>query len=618
MSEMIATVSWIMKLGRTLIQAHLYSMEHPSVIKSIEVVQEELLSLLSAGKGLTLHINDNQLWCDGNPIDELGPLGESLLSIFNKYHIDSISIRPEVTREELVPFIELFADKHDIPDIPAGQDVVQKILFSRGVVNIQCNTAIYAKIEKGETITSLTEEEGQEGKAEVEAADLCWIEEIDRMSLEDKLWTVIQKAVPHKAEQQRIFEKVMNQIQYEMETKVKEATRHLEEEKQQMTFEKKRTEEVVSAAAEGVIVVDPNGKILMMNPAAERLYGAKLKDRAGKDIREILGEDQMLTLSKDISNRFKEGGETVAEIKSTSETEKTLRASAALIQNHEGKVVGMVSTLSNVTKAKELEQMKNDFVASVSHELRTPLASIKQALGLILDKTAGDVNPEQEKMLSLAKRNVERLNRLINDVLDLSKIEAGKMALSRAPHNLSEIVDEVGQTMTLFAQTRDVQISYSAPKDLPRVYIDRDRIIQVFTNLVGNAIKFTPAQGRVSLSASDIPKGGEPPSCLKTAVADTGRGIAKEDLTKVFEKFTQVSAKNTDVKGTGLGLPISKALVEQHGGQIWVESEPGKGSKFTISLPVYKETPAPLDDKAVVLHKSWLRHLISGRIRRDV
>ncbi len=612
---MITTVSWIRMLGRTLIQAHLYSMEHPSVLKSIKVVQEELLSLSSAGKELTLHINDNQLWCDGNPIDELGPLGESLLSIFNKYHIDSVSIRPGVTREELAAFIEIFTDKKDVP---AGQDWVQQVLFSRGVENIQCNTAIYAKIQKGETITPLAEEENRDGKAETEEADQRWIAEIDRMSLEDKLLTIIRKAVPHKSEQHRIFEKVMNQIRHDMEIKVEEATRSLEEEKQQVTFEKKRTEEVVSAAAEGVIVVDSSGKILMMNPAAERLYGTKLKDKAGKDVREVLGTDHMLTLSKDLSSRFTGVGETEAEIKSVSETEKTLRASTALIQNHDGKVVGMVSALSNVTKAKELEQMKIDFVSSVSHELRTPLASVKQAISLILDKTAGEVNHEQEKMLSLAKRNVERLTRLINDILDVSKIEAGKMVLNRSPHDLCEIVEEVGQTMALFAQSRDVQISYSAPKDLPRVHVDRDRIIQVFTNLVGNAIKFTPSQGKVSLNAADIPRGGEATTFLKTAVADTGRGIAKEDLAKVFEKFSQIGAKSTDVKGTGLGLTISRALVEQHGGQIWVESEAGKGSKFTVSLPVWKETPVPQEEKAIMPHQSWLGRLIRAWIGRDI
>ncbi|MBI3606718.1 MAG: PAS domain-containing protein, partial [Nitrospirae bacterium] len=387
---------------------------------------------------------------------------------------------------------------------------------------------------------------------------------------------------------------------------------HLEAEKQQVVFEKRRTEDVVATAADGVIVVDAQGRIVMMNPAAERLYGAKFKDKVGHDIRDVLGADRMVTLSAELGSGVAPETAPGVEVRSAPETEKTLRASTAVVQNPDGKVVGMVSALSHVAKVRELERMKTDFVASVSHELRTPLASVKQALGLLRDGTVGAVTEDQSKMLALAQRNVERLMRLINDLLDLSKIEAGKLVVNPSPNDLAEIVDEVGQTMTLFAQSRNVKLSYHAQKGLPKVHVDRDRMIQVFTNLVGNAVKFTPPEGKVSVGVADLPRGGIVPSQVKVAVTDSGRGIPKGDVERIFENFVQVGQKSTDVHGTGLGLPIAKALVEQHGGRIWVESEVGKGSKFTVSLPTCADAPRveePVRSRAS--DPSWWKRLVA-------
>jgi PAS domain S-box-containing protein len=611
MSKTVSLITWIRTLGRTLTQTGLYSLEHPSVRNSIEVGFGALSELLSGVDELVLHVGENQLCSDGNPIEGLGPLSETLLGLFTKYRLDSITFRKGVTAEEYASCLEVLTSR---PEAIPEEGGVQGLLLRRKVFHIECNTAVYAKIRKGETVAS-EEKKGAAGGGEaLDAEEKRWVAEVEQMSLETALLSMIKKSVSSKSDQQRIFERLMKQIQQDMENKVREATLLLEQEKQKITFEKKRTEEVVSAAADGLIVVDAQGRIVMMNPAAEKLYGVKLKERVGQDIREVLGEEQMVTLSKELADSTEEATPGV-DVKGVGETEKTLRASTALVQNQEGKVVGMVSTLSNATKAKELEGMKRDFVANVSHELRTPLASVKQAITLVLDKAAGEVTAEQEKMLSLAQRNVERLTRLINDILDLSKIEAEKMVLNRSSHDLGEIVEEVGQTMALFAQSREVQLTFQAHKGLPKIDVDRDRVIQVLTNLVGNAVKFTPKEGKVTLNMADMRQGAALLSHLKVAVSDTGRGIAKEDLGKIFEKFVQVGGKSTDIRGTGLGLPITKALIEQHGGQLWVESELGKGSKFTVSLPVYKEKAAPPPPKPVAAapapKRSWLARWMS-------
>lgn len=601
---------WIRRMGQTMGRIGLYLLDHPTVKTSLEKTHQELSEILIQRPELTLHLSENRLFADGAAVEGLGPQESVFLDLFGKFHIDSLTFHSGLPIEEFVALFELLSLKPD----SLAEGGIPASLKERGVRRIRCNTAVYAKVRENEVVVEAAGEKSG-GPDDREAEERAWIAQMEQMSLEAALLAVIKRAVKDKDRRQKIFEQVIEQIGNELESKVKEATQQIEEEKRQVTFEKERTEEVVATAAHGLVVVDGEGRIVMMNPEAERLYGARLKEMVGRNVRETISDERMTILSSDLSSAFTGESSSEARVEGDSSTQKTLQDGLALIQNQDGKVVGMVAALSNVVKTKEVERMKRDFVASVTHELRTPLASIKQALTLILDKTAGAVSPDQEKMLSLAQRNVERLTRLINDILDLLKLEAGKMVLNREPHDLSAMVEEVGQTMALFAQSRNIQLVYHAPKGLPPVYADRDRVIQILTNLAGNAVKFTPAQGKVTLGLPEVRPSMESAAHLKVAVADTGRGIAKEDMEKLFEKFVQLGGKAGDVKGTGLGLTITKALVEQHGGRIWVESELGKGSRFTVSLPVYKE-----EDSAASSHtptkngrEPWWRRLLSRR-----
>ncbi|MBI3605614.1 MAG: PAS domain S-box protein [Nitrospirae bacterium] len=582
-NEMEGVTVWIRRMGQTLGRTGLYHLNHPVVKRSLEEAHEGLNLILQKRSELTLQIADNHLLVNGIVAEGIGGLEAGFIALFERFHLQSLTFVPGIPLQDFTVLFEILNRRPD----PQEEEISQQ-LSHRGVRHVQCNTAVYIKVGEHEAVDPAPEVPGGKG-GEVDGEERAWLSRVEQMSLEMALLTVIKRAVKDKEHQQKIFQQVMDQIQKELENKVKEATSQLEQEKQEVTFEKERSEGVVATAAEGMVVVDDQGRIVMMNPAAEKIYGATLKTIVGRDVREGIGEDRMVILSNVLSSAFTGQGAPEAEVRSDPATQKTLQAGMALIKNQDGKVVGMVTALSNVVKVREVEQMKRDFVASVTHELRTPLASVKQALALILDKSAGAVAPEQEKMLSLAQRNVERLNRLINDILDLSKLEAGKMVLNRDIHDLSEMVEEVGQTMALFARSRDVQLTWQAPRNLPAVFADRDRVIQILTNLAGNAVKFTPSKGKVTLTIPDVRPGMEQVSHLKVAVADTGHGIEKEDLSRIFEKFVQVSGKAGDVKGTGLGLTITKVLVEQHGGRIWVESEPGKGSKFTVSLPVYRE-----------------------------
>jgi len=231
-------------------------------------------------------------------------------------------------------------------------------------------------------------------------------------------------------------------------------------------------------------------------------------------------------------------------------------------------------------KIKEIANMKSEFISNVSHELRTPMTAMKEGIDLVLDGLAGDINEEQKELLGIAKKNVDRLTRLINDVLDFQKLESGKMKFNLEANDVNQIVNDVYKIMVFPAKNVDLDFLLELDQNLPKVKFDSDKITQVLTNLVNNAMKFTE-KGNITIKTSKTK------DAVQVSVSDTGYGIKKEDLPKVFDGFEQLSSGGQrKTGGTGLGLTISKEIVEQHGGKIWVESELGKGSKFMFTLPL--------------------------------
>ncbi len=230
---------------------------------------------------------------------------------------------------------------------------------------------------------------------------------------------------------------------------------------------------------------------------------------------------------------------------------------------------------------KKLNELKSEFVSMVSHELRTPMAIIKGSLSQLGDETLENTKEIKSRLITISLKNIKRLTEMINNLLDLSKIEAGKIELNRQNVNVVSVLKEVCQAFEIKAKESKIEIRYRASSDEINACIDRDKIIQVFINLVGNAIKFT-AKGFIEVSAEDKE---DHVLCM---VEDSGPGISKEDLQKVFGKFQQFGHKavsDPSIKGTGLGLSISKGLVELHGGTIWLESEVGVGTKFMFIFP---------------------------------
>ena len=342
--------------------------------------------------------------------------------------------------------------------------------------------------------------------------------------------------------------------------------------------EKKQTEAVIRSVAEGLLVVDAQARVVMMNSVAERLLGIARKDKLGKPVNESLKEEQILSLVKDSKN--KEGK--IELLSQNDEAAKVIKASSAVIENENGQTVGMVCALSDITKQKEIYRLKASFVSNVTHELRTPLVSIDKAINLLLSKNGEGLSEVQKQFLSIASRNCKRLSLLINDLLDLAKLEAGKMDVKLAPCSIDQVIDESIEGLIAWANTRSVVLAKKAQENLPEVRIDADKIIQVLNNLIGNAIKFTPNSGTITVGAQ-LQNDRE----VVVTVQDTGVGIPEDELEKVFTKFYQTEERvATDVSGTGIGLSIAKEIVELHGGKIWVESESGHGAKFSFTVPV--------------------------------
>jgi two-component system sensor histidine kinase GlrK len=232
-------------------------------------------------------------------------------------------------------------------------------------------------------------------------------------------------------------------------------------------------------------------------------------------------------------------------------------------------------------KLKMVDKMKSDFFSSMSHELRTPLTSIKEGINLLREGVGGVVPEKQKRLLAILSEESKRLIDLVNSLLDLSKMEAGMMTYTFEPGSLAPLIRRAATEMVPLVEARKITLMTKIDERLPVVKIDREKILQVLRNLIGNAVKFTPEGGRVRVVARLTDRG------VEVSVSDTGPGITAENLTTIFDKFHQARLRNSPyIKGTGLGLAIVKHVITAHGGTVWAESEPGHGSSFIFVLSV--------------------------------
>lgn len=396
---------------------------------------------------------------------------------------------------------------------------------------------------------------------------------------------------------QGLFER-MDSAFYEMAKKDAE----LEEALNQM-------DAIVENIADGLIVCDIDGRILKVNKTFIDMFHCKrdeLKDKKASDIFEaicLMGEHKDNSKWDVIKTEVELPGKRTGMAVSAPIYQKAANGNANG-DSKADKCIGVVTVIRDITQEKEIDKMKTDFISTVSHELRTPLTSVLGFAKIIQKRFDEAVLPQiktddkkTERAIRQIKDNIgiiisegDRLTKLINDVLDIAKMEAGKIEWKKEDVSAVDVIERaVFVTSSLFEQ-KGLKLIKEIEENLPHVIGDNDRLIQVIINLISNAVKFTD-NGSVTVKARRVNSDG---NFIEISVIDTGTGIAKEDHAKVFEKFKQVGSVLTDKPmGTGLGLPICKQIVEHHGGKIWVESELGKGSAFSFTLPVSKEAVIP-------------------------
>jgi PAS domain S-box-containing protein len=253
-------------------------------------------------------------------------------------------------------------------------------------------------------------------------------------------------------------------------------------------------------------------------------------------------------------------------------------------EGQEKKALIFVEDITQIKKAtEELNKalgIKSQFISMVSHELRTPLAIIKEYIAIVQDGTAGELNNKQKGFLDIAKENVDRLAKLINNVLDYQKLDAGRMEFKFEMEDINKLVEETVKEFSPLINKKGLGITLSLARELPKIRFDRNKIMQVLTNLIQNALKFTD-KGSIEISSAQID------NAVRISIKDTGIGIRKEDTNKLFQDFSQVgTGRERTSGGTGLGLAISKKIIQEHYGKIDIESEYGRGSTFSFFLPV--------------------------------
>jgi len=257
-------------------------------------------------------------------------------------------------------------------------------------------------------------------------------------------------------------------------------------------------------------------------------------------------------------------------------------------------------------RLKEIDEMKNNFISHVSHELRTPLTSINEASDLLLDRVAGDITSRQEHLLQIIKQCTQRLIKMVNNLLDLSKMEAGMMNYEFVRASVNQIIRHSLEEINLLATKKNIRLEVHVDDNLPPLKMDVEKMQEVMDNLLSNAIKFTPEGGTVRIEAhlvrkkgrSSGPKEAQEAGHLLVSVSDTGPGIPPEYQALIFEKFQGINTGRTaEGRGTGLGLSIASHIVKAHGGKIWVESTAGQGSTFYFSLPLPLPLPLPSADQ---------------------
>ena len=346
--------------------------------------------------------------------------------------------------------------------------------------------------------------------------------------------------------------------------------------------QKRQTEAILCSLRDAVVVVDECDRLIMANPPAASVLGFDPADARGKPLGDLCGQTHPEFVEfLHQSAQSKVEGTRREMVFPLGEQPHTFDTIVSCVQDGQT-ASGVVAVLHDITREKEVSQMKNDFVSHVSHELKTPLASITAYSEMLVDGEADDEETRKE-FYGIIQTQAQRLNRLIEDILNISRIESGLIKVAKEPMSLAILIEQQMGMIQKYAQEKNITVTRQTPIIFDQVYADKDMISQVIVNLLSNAVKYTPPGGSVRVATEVDEAAGR----VRVMVTDTGVGIPEEELEHLFQKFYRVAANNKHAKGTGLGLNLVKQIVEKaHNGRVFVTSKVGEGSTFGFELPL--------------------------------
>lgn len=395
------------------------------------------------------------------------------------------------------------------------------------------------------------------------------IYEIMEMTKRIRAGDFSQKIIPRTRDEMGQLVRAINQMATTIREKVEE-----------LSLVNGRLETVLNYMPSGVLLLNSRGEIILANPAAETILGITEANYLGRHNLEVIRNYHLNERAKETLNS---GDLITGDLKLLYPEEREIRAYYAPLPLEKA-AQGVLVVLHDITALRRLERMRTDFVANASHELRTPLTAIKGFAETLLDGALADPQTSR-KFVSIIDQEAERLIRLVEDLLDLAKLEAEKMEMEKRPLSLSSLVAEVVLELQPRMHKGGLTLEVDVSPDLPQILGDSGWLHQVLLNLLDNSIKYTPSGGRIKVGA--WLEGNE----IKVEVDDTGVGIPQKDLPRIFERFYRVDkARSRQLGGTGLGLSIVKHVIEKHGGKIGIKSEEGKGTKVWFTLPLAKGT----------------------------
>ena len=407
---------------------------------------------------------------------------------------------------------------------------------------------------------------------------------------------------PNEDERLAALQSLVHQVVAEreqVEEKLRATLTELEAQYREAQRTRSEFQAILDAASDAMALVSPDQRLVMVDQQFKEMFGLGAEEVLGRRFSELQQELERTFADPAGFRKLVAGSAADAERQFTATfaqcwpQPRKLEFFSTPVRGADAEHLGRLYVLRDVTHEREVDRMKSEFVSLVSHELRTPLTSIKGYVDLLLDGDAGELTEEQQEYLSIIKNNADRLIALINDLLDVSRIESGKIELQRGPLDLSRLIHGVADSLRPSIEAKGQHLTLDlegghelsqAGRDstlLPTVFADADRVTQILINLLSNAYKYTPAGGSISVRA--YTEGDD----VRVDVQDTGIGLSTEEQSQIFTRFFRARNRTTqEVGGTGLGLPIARSLVEMHGGKITVSSSPGQGSTFSFTLPV--------------------------------